>query len=155
MNKIGRNQTCPCGSGRKFKSCCLRKFQSIKIMESPFLETPFAIQTLVFVDDEPIQSDVSSYWPICVIGKTEKSVTFVANGPEMDDSEHVVRLGFCNKEYRPLVQIRSDLGIFELRGNDILKPGPQGSSRIQLLTSMSGRTAKLEDRVLLNFWFGV
>jgi preprotein translocase subunit SecA len=23
--KIGRNATCPCGSGRKFKKCCIRK----------------------------------------------------------------------------------------------------------------------------------
>lgn len=26
-NKIGRNDPCPCGSGRKFKKCCKRKFQ--------------------------------------------------------------------------------------------------------------------------------
>lgn len=25
MNKIGRNDTCPCGSGLKYKRCCLRK----------------------------------------------------------------------------------------------------------------------------------
>ncbi|WP_312501052.1 YecA family protein [Lacrimispora sp.] len=24
-NKIGRNDTCPCGSGRKYKQCCLKK----------------------------------------------------------------------------------------------------------------------------------
>lgn len=23
-NKIGRNDPCPCGSGRKFKKCCMR-----------------------------------------------------------------------------------------------------------------------------------
>jgi hypothetical protein len=23
MNKIGRNDPCPCGSGRKYKKCCL------------------------------------------------------------------------------------------------------------------------------------
>lgn len=23
-NKIGRNQKCPCGSGKKFKKCCLK-----------------------------------------------------------------------------------------------------------------------------------
>ena len=27
MGKIGRNETCPCGSGRKFKRCCLGKQQ--------------------------------------------------------------------------------------------------------------------------------
>lgn len=23
--RVGRNERCPCGSGRKFKACCLRK----------------------------------------------------------------------------------------------------------------------------------
>ncbi|EPQ4975886.1 SEC-C metal-binding domain-containing protein [Acinetobacter baumannii] len=23
MNKIGRNEQCPCGSGKKYKKCCL------------------------------------------------------------------------------------------------------------------------------------
>jgi len=25
MSKIGRNDPCPCGSGRKYKKCCLQK----------------------------------------------------------------------------------------------------------------------------------
>ena len=25
MMKIGRNDLCPCGSGKKYKNCCLRK----------------------------------------------------------------------------------------------------------------------------------
>lgn len=25
MDKVGRNDDCPCGSGRKFKKCCLNK----------------------------------------------------------------------------------------------------------------------------------
>jgi len=25
MSKVGRNEPCPCGSGRKYKRCCLRK----------------------------------------------------------------------------------------------------------------------------------
>jgi hypothetical protein len=29
MGKIGRNEPCPCGSGRKFKRCCLGKQQDI------------------------------------------------------------------------------------------------------------------------------
>ncbi len=24
-NKVGRNEPCPCGSGKKFKKCCLQK----------------------------------------------------------------------------------------------------------------------------------
>ena len=26
-NKIGRNQKCVCGSGKKYKKCCLKKYQ--------------------------------------------------------------------------------------------------------------------------------
>ena len=25
QNKIGRNEPCPCGSGKKYKKCCLNK----------------------------------------------------------------------------------------------------------------------------------
>ena len=28
--KVGRNQKCPCGSGKKFKTCCLKKIKEIK-----------------------------------------------------------------------------------------------------------------------------
>jgi uncharacterized protein YecA (UPF0149 family) len=27
--KIGRNDRCPCGSGKKFKQCCLNKPQTV------------------------------------------------------------------------------------------------------------------------------
>jgi len=27
--KIGRNDPCPCGSGKKFKKCCIRKVQEL------------------------------------------------------------------------------------------------------------------------------
>ncbi len=30
MNKIGRNESCPCGSGKKYKKCCLPAPQSPK-----------------------------------------------------------------------------------------------------------------------------
>ena len=29
MGKVGRNEACPCGSGRKFKRCCLGKQQAV------------------------------------------------------------------------------------------------------------------------------
>ncbi len=33
MSDIGRNAPCPCGSGQKYKKCCLEKEQTFKIME--------------------------------------------------------------------------------------------------------------------------
>lgn len=35
MGKIGRNEQCPCGSGKKFKHCCLLKQQSGLTPRSP------------------------------------------------------------------------------------------------------------------------
>lgn len=29
--KIGKNDVCPCGSGKKYKQCCLRKMQPMNI----------------------------------------------------------------------------------------------------------------------------
>lgn len=34
--KIGRNDPCPCGSGKKYKNCCLRK-ETMSIAECFFL----------------------------------------------------------------------------------------------------------------------
>jgi len=34
MNKIGRNARCPCGSGLKFKKCCLNKTSNYKSVDS-------------------------------------------------------------------------------------------------------------------------
>ena len=32
MKKVGRNDPCPCGSGKKFKKCCERKYIGKKFM---------------------------------------------------------------------------------------------------------------------------
>src|SRR5947209_6334392 len=32
MSKLGRNQPCPCGSGRKFKKCCGRPQETASIV---------------------------------------------------------------------------------------------------------------------------
>ena len=31
MAKVGRNETCPCGSGKKYKHCCERKADSSRM----------------------------------------------------------------------------------------------------------------------------
>ncbi len=44
MGKIGRNEQCPCGSGRKFKHCCLLKEQAGITPTSP--EATFKLSLL-------------------------------------------------------------------------------------------------------------
>ena len=35
MAKIGRNEPCPCRSGKKYKHCCSRKEQSVPVQQTP------------------------------------------------------------------------------------------------------------------------
>jgi len=44
MGKIGRNEQCPCGSGKKFKHCCLPKKQAGMVQKNP--EAAFKISLL-------------------------------------------------------------------------------------------------------------
>lgn len=32
-HKVGRNETCPCGSGKKYKFCCLEKDKNPTIID--------------------------------------------------------------------------------------------------------------------------
>ena len=38
MAKIGRNQPCPCGSGKKYKQCCLTTDQASRVEASPYAQ---------------------------------------------------------------------------------------------------------------------
>jgi len=39
MQKVGRNDPCPCGSGQKFKKCCEPKMSQRKKIEAKVLST--------------------------------------------------------------------------------------------------------------------
>ena len=45
MGKVGRNDPCPCGSGRKYKRCCAGKLSEIVARETPAPERPPARRT--------------------------------------------------------------------------------------------------------------
>ena len=49
--KAGRNDACPCGSGKKYKKCCLPKDQLIPVAQPPIAEAP-----------EPIADPVEDVW---------------------------------------------------------------------------------------------
>ena len=38
MKKIGRNKPCPCGSGKKYKNCCLKKDRYLKNLSEDALK---------------------------------------------------------------------------------------------------------------------
>ena len=39
MKKVGRNSPCPCGSGKKYKRCCLDKEKKIDLNITPVTKT--------------------------------------------------------------------------------------------------------------------
>lgn len=59
MAKIGRNQPCPCGSGKKYKLCCLSKDQA-RHEEAPAKATPPPRPAEGLDEDELEQLDARS-----------------------------------------------------------------------------------------------
>ena len=47
MGKIGRNEACPCGSGRKFKRCCLGKQQTASSNLTEVQKTQISLQNAI------------------------------------------------------------------------------------------------------------
>ncbi|MDX1776489.1 MAG: SEC-C domain-containing protein [Desulfobulbales bacterium] len=47
MGKIGRNEACPCGSGRKFKRCCLGKQQAVSDNLSEVQKAQISLQNAI------------------------------------------------------------------------------------------------------------
>jgi len=47
MAKVGRNDPCPCGSGRKFKRCCLGKQQEASINLSEVQQAQISLQNAI------------------------------------------------------------------------------------------------------------
>lgn len=44
MNNLGRNQPCHCGSGKKYKKCCLRKDEDTRREEQDVQEFDYALR---------------------------------------------------------------------------------------------------------------
>lgn len=75
MNKVGRNETCPCGSGKKFKKCCLhdvengkkviRTFTRRDLIDGPYKQCPHCHKSDSFGVFMPI-SGSKNYTRECV-----------------------------------------------------------------------------------------
>jgi hypothetical protein len=62
--KVGRNDPCPCGSGKKYKHCCLNLSRGLPLSE-PMPELPQELQALLagrqFESLEELQAFVTQY----------------------------------------------------------------------------------------------
>lgn len=46
--KIGRNEPCPCGSGKKYKKCCgLKESMDFSLPEDTLTETPLNVRAAI------------------------------------------------------------------------------------------------------------
>jgi hypothetical protein len=62
---VGRNDPCPCGSGRKFKKCCLGKSELESREDAPLpLLTDTSSADDVWNEDDPWSDDVEGYDPL-------------------------------------------------------------------------------------------
>ncbi len=121
-----RNALCPCNSGKKFKNCCLKRAEQIQeklLTTLPVSSLPFAIRVVVEVDShDGKMSTVCDYVPIICVGDEHAAVNFERTTNAIEANQ-IVRLGFCNYEARPLVQIRTNAGVFELACQEVLPDG--------------------------------
>lgn len=60
-NKVGRNDPCPCGSGKKYKQCCLKNNKSRPLGQRRFKATVLKgpLQTKQDAAAEVVQEDQS------------------------------------------------------------------------------------------------
>lgn len=83
---------------------------------------PATIQFIVHVPDEAIEPETANYWPVMVIGSTLDDVNFEGSTQDLP-RRHLLRIGFCNREWRLLLQVRTEKGVFTLKDNQVLPPG--------------------------------
>jgi tetratricopeptide (TPR) repeat protein len=76
MSKIGRNDPCPCGSGKKYKKCCLPKVQQRSITDRRKNETND------FFEDLPAE-------PAGLRDENEAMEASARSGPELEDEPFV------------------------------------------------------------------
>ena len=83
---------------------------------------PLTVQFMISVTDEKTNTDVAPFGPIIVMGKTLQSVNFKPGTSKVEEDQ-LLRIGFCNKENRLLIQVRTNYAVEELVANDVLKAG--------------------------------
>jgi tetratricopeptide (TPR) repeat protein len=52
MSKVGRNDACPCGSGKKYKRCCLERIEAEELLSRQQAEAERLREEREFLDEE-------------------------------------------------------------------------------------------------------
>ena len=95
MNKIGRNEPCPCGSGKKYKKCCLHTTQPQK--DSSFVYTdlddlsnqvPVLIKNKKFTEAEEVCQKLMAQYPEQIDGLHRFAELCEAQGEKKKAAEY-------------------------------------------------------------------
>ena len=71
MTKIGRNVPCPCGSGKKYKQCCLPRDRAAALVTAKENRTPPPM--LVWADDDDLDELSNSVVDLLQAGKIDQA----------------------------------------------------------------------------------
>ncbi len=124
--KVGRNTPCPCGSGKKYKKCCLQKDRDNRFLHFS-RDTDNIISDLKYeITDNPIDDDEVGKLPTDVQDKLEKIYYKLHTNPQ----DCIKSLESLIKEY-PLPRIYNYLSAAYVgagkiaKANDIIKENYQ------------------------------
>ena len=109
MKKIGRNEPCPCGSGKKYKKCCLNA-SKFPIGGTPFYsdldnlsnQVPDLIRQKKFAEAEAVCGKLLEQYPDQVDGFHRYAELFEAQGKNQEAAEY----------YRKTVEFAEQAGGF-------------------------------------------
>jgi tetratricopeptide (TPR) repeat protein len=91
MAKIGRNEPCPCGSGKKYKQCCLSKDEAALIAAAPKVETKAMRRQERDAERAAFQADAADYDDAMEMTELSNSVGDLIKAGKIDEAERVTR----------------------------------------------------------------
>ena len=84
MAKIGRNDLCPCGSGKKYKQCCLAKDEAAALAASPPAETK---QSRRHARAEALAERAAEYAAAEELAEASNAVVDMVHAGRLDEAE--------------------------------------------------------------------
>jgi tetratricopeptide (TPR) repeat protein len=86
MAKTGRNQPCPCGSGKKYKRCCLRKDEAQQVEERRQAEERHGTTASLHSPADLVEDD-----DLDLLDDRSNLVVHLINGGRLDEAEEAAR----------------------------------------------------------------
>jgi hypothetical protein len=106
MNKFGRNDPCPCGSGKKYKKCCLGKTGVYPEKITKDLELEYVIESVELSNNGKINNDLET-----VIRSAARQF-FKLCPTRPPSGMRPIRIFYNSKE--PIVYCTPDIGIYRI-----------------------------------------